>query len=83
MVKSATDFLDMSEIDITFEVKKGENERFIHSFATQEQHNAMTELMYSEADETRYIVNRIRLEQGMWEPTDYLVEVEKEYLENF
>ena len=39
--------------------------------------------MYSQADQTQYLVNRIRLKNGNWEPEPALAEVEKHYSEYF
>lgn len=69
MVKSATDFLDMSEIEITFDVNKDQFEQFEEQFTPADDPKvaSMTQVMFSEADQTQYVVNRIRLAEGDWD----------------
>ena len=75
VVKSATDFLTMSEVDITFGVSEQEFTQYQHDFvqSQQEQTEGATWLMYSAADKAQFIVNRINLADGMWEPQPALV----------
>ena len=48
MVKSATDFLDMSEIDITFDVTEADYNRYAES--CEDSKEQLTEVYYSKAD---------------------------------
>lgn len=71
LVKSGHDFKDMTEIDITFGVAREVAEEVQHEFDTREvdQENASrAKLVYSEADETLYQFDHIKLSDGDWDP---------------
>ena len=70
LVKSGCDFKDMTEIDIIFGVSQDVAEEIKHEFVSSEENqtHSRTKLVYSEADETLYQINRIRLADGDWDP---------------
>ena len=83
LVKSATDFLDMSQIDITFNVAAPDFEALRNSFLNEDRVPDRAWLMYSPADQTQFEVKRIRLEDGNWEPDPEMAQVEASYVNKF
>ena len=81
IVKSATDYRDMSEIDITFKVPESEFNKFKTSQQTSD--SERTKLIYSPADQTQFVVNRIRLADGDWAPEPECAKVEAHYQKDF
>ena len=76
----------MSEIDITFDVTEKEFKTFQQQYAAQHEEQKgyyQSRLIESTADNVQFIVNRIRLEDGMWEPDPEQAKISAEYMRLF